>query len=114
MAAKLTTVFCKNLFAGKVAIVTGGGTGLGKAITRELAELGCNVVIASRKLAVLQETAKEINQYVAGKSKPTVIKAQPLPPVDSFECNIRHESQVPYINHSFHKSISPFPHMLMN
>ena len=92
MAAKLTTVFCKNLFAGKVAIVTGGGTGIGKAITKELAELGCNVVIASRKLAILQETAKEINHYVAGKSESTVSKAQT---VDSFECNIRHETQVP-------------------
>lgn len=31
---------------GKVAIVTGGGTGIGKAITRELAEAGFNVVLS--------------------------------------------------------------------
>src|SRR6516162_4148535 len=44
---------------GKVALVTGGGRGIGKAITRRLAEAGADVVIASRKLEVLQSTATE-------------------------------------------------------
>jgi dehydrogenase/reductase SDR family member 4 len=42
-----------------VAIVTGGGRGIGKAITRRLAEAGAGVVIASRKLENLQATAAE-------------------------------------------------------
>jgi dehydrogenase/reductase SDR family member 4 len=46
--------------AGKVAIVTGGGRGLGKAITRRLAEAGADVVIASRKMENLQATAAEL------------------------------------------------------
>jgi len=43
----------------KVAIVTGGGRGIGKAITQALAGAGANVVIASRKQENLEATARE-------------------------------------------------------
>ncbi len=45
---------------GKTIIVTGGGTGLGKSMTRYFLQLGANVTICSRRQAVLDQTAQEL------------------------------------------------------
>jgi len=47
-------------FSGRVAIVTGGGTGIGAATALLLARLGADTVIASRKADVLERKAAEI------------------------------------------------------
>ena len=46
--------------SGRVAIVTGGGTGIGKATARLLAKRGADVAIAGRKADVLEAAAKEL------------------------------------------------------
>jgi NAD(P)-dependent dehydrogenase (short-subunit alcohol dehydrogenase family) len=46
--------------AGKVAIITGGGTGMGKATALLLAKNGADVVVAARRIEPLEQTAQEI------------------------------------------------------
>lgn len=56
----MATVINKLNLQGKVAIVTGGSMGIGRAVALGLAEAGADVVVASRKLPDLEEVAKEI------------------------------------------------------
>ena len=57
---------------GKRAIVTGGSRGIGKAIARQLAEEGVDVVIAARGRAQLDATASEIAQATGRRIVPIV------------------------------------------
>jgi len=60
-------VFAQGVLAGRVALVTGGGTNLGKAAAAELARCGAAVLIAGRRAEVLEAAAEEIGcSYVAG------------------------------------------------
>ena len=49
-----------NTLQGQVAIVTGGGTGLGRAMALEFSRFGARLVLASRNLEHLEPTAAEI------------------------------------------------------
>lgn len=79
------SVFRPGLFNHKVAIVTGGGTGIGKAISAELLELGCNVVISSRKAERLKSAVEELRTKISPPNPATVT---------SVPCNIRNEDEV--------------------
>jgi NAD(P)-dependent dehydrogenase (short-subunit alcohol dehydrogenase family) len=52
---------------GKTILVTGGGTGLGRSMSTYFLQLGANVIITSRKLDVLEETAREMEAETGGK-----------------------------------------------
>jgi len=76
------SVFRSDLFAGKTAIVTGGGTGIGFQITRELLALGCEVFICSRKRAKLDEAVAALTTAAcAGR-------------IHALVCNVRNEQEV--------------------
>ena len=64
------SVFRAGLFDGQVALVTGGGSGIGRGIADLLATLGAHVVLASRKLERVEAAAAEI---VAGGGKASAV-----------------------------------------
>ncbi|KAM4687307.1 2,4-dienoyl-CoA reductase [(3E)-enoyl-CoA-producing], mitochondrial [Discoglossus pictus] len=64
------TMLPPGTFKGKVAFITGGGTGLGKGMTTALSSLGAECFISSRKLDVLTQTAEEISAQTGNKVHP--------------------------------------------
>lgn len=66
---------------GKTIVVTGGGSGLGKAMTKYFLELGAQVAITSRDLDKLKNTAAELEAETGGKCLPV-------------QCDVRHYDQV--------------------
>lgn len=65
----------------KVIVVTGGGSGLGKSMTKYFMELGAKVAITSRDLEKLQNTAKELEAETGGQCL-------------AVQCDVRHYDEV--------------------
>ncbi len=76
----INTIYKDNLFEGKVALITGGGTGIGLRTARELAQLGATVVLASRKKENLDKAVALIESE-GGKAV-------------AVECNIREDESI--------------------
>ncbi len=70
-----------NALEDKVIVITGGGSGLGKAMTKYFMELGAKVAITSRDLEKLKNTAAELEAETGGKCLPV-------------QCDVRHYDQV--------------------
>lgn len=60
-------MFRNDLFQGKRILVTGGGTGLGKAMARRFMELGAELHICGRREGILNETADELAAATGGR-----------------------------------------------
>lgn len=74
------SIFRPDLFAQQTIIVTGGGSGIGRATAHELATLGAHVVLAARKRERLQKVRDEITAAGGSASVHT--------------CDIREEGQI--------------------
>ncbi len=71
----------ENALKDQTIIVTGGGTGLGRAMGKYFLELGANLVITSRKLPVLEKTKLELEAETGGSVLPVA-------------CDVRHYEEV--------------------
>jgi len=56
------SVFSQGLMTGKVMVVTGGGSGIGRCVAHELSALGARVVLVGRNVEKLQTVQEEITQ----------------------------------------------------
>src|SRR5215813_8686212 len=74
------TALPPGTFAGVCVLVTGGGTGLGKAIASEFARLGASIVIVSRKAEHLEAGERAMAELGA--------------PVMAVACDIREPEQI--------------------
>lgn len=77
-----------NALSGKTIIVTGGGTGLGRAMSTYFLKLGANVVITSRKMDVLEKTAAEMQEEASADGIELRAKVLPL------QCDVRKPEEV--------------------
>ena len=82
----------ENALKDKTIVITGGGTGLGKSMAIYFSQLGANLVITSRKLDVLERTAKEITDLTNGN-------------VEAISCDIRNIEDVEQL---LNKSVQVF------
>ncbi|KAG8441852.1 hypothetical protein GDO86_010871 [Hymenochirus boettgeri] len=105
-----------NTFKGKVAFITGGGTGLGKGMATTLSRLGAECVISSRKIDVLKETAAEITSVTGNKVHPVQCDVRDPDSVKKAVAELIQVAGLPdvVINNAAGNFISPFERLSPN
>ena len=61
-------------FQGKTALITGSGTGIGKAIATKFVENGASVIILGRRREPLEEASKDLEQIISEKNSGASVK----------------------------------------
>jgi citronellol/citronellal dehydrogenase len=81
--------FAPDLFAGQTALVTGGGTGLGRAIAECLARAGADLLLAARQLERLEVAAKEIHASTGRRVETAFVNIRDRATVEALEARAR-------------------------
>ena len=95
-----SSVFKENLFRDQITLVTGGGSGIGRCISHELASLGAHVIICGRSQEKLDKVVAEIIEDGGQAS--------------SYAFDIRHEDAVKQAISQMIKTVGPINHLVNN
>jgi NAD(P)-dependent dehydrogenase (short-subunit alcohol dehydrogenase family) len=74
-------MFTNDLLKGKRILITGGGTGIGRAMAERFLQLGATVYICGRRAQVVEQTAKELSASTGGT-------------IEGFACDVRYPEDV--------------------
>lgn len=74
-------MFTNDLLRGKRILITGGGTGIGRAMAERFLQLGATVYICGRRAQVVEQTAKELSASTGGA-------------IEAFACDVRYPEDV--------------------
>ncbi len=98
-----------NTLQGRVILITGGGTGLGRAMATAFAHLGAGIIIASRKQEVLDKTAREIRDETGAEVLPVVCDVRNYKQVEqAIETGVTHFGRIDgLVNNAAGNFISP-------
>ena len=77
-----------DALSDKVIVVTGGGSGLGKSMTRYFLQLGAKVAITSRNLEKLEGTAAELSEETGGTCFPVACDVRNIDEVEAMHAQI--------------------------
>jgi len=74
-------MFTADLLRSKRVLITGGGTGIGRAMAERFLQLGASLYICGRRADVIQQTAEELSAATGGS-------------IESFPCDVRYDDDV--------------------
>jgi len=74
-------MFTNDLLKGKRILITGGGTGIGRAMAERFLQLGATVYICGRRLDVVEQAAKELSASTGGR-------------IEGLKCDVRYTEDV--------------------
>jgi NAD(P)-dependent dehydrogenase (short-subunit alcohol dehydrogenase family) len=87
---------------GKVALITGGSLGLGRAMALRFAEAGASIAIVARGKEALENTAKELRE-IAGENK-----------IATYACNVADASEIQLMHSEITKQLGPIDILVNN